>query len=191
MEKENRIAKIRPSTQIFFVLVAGLLLAAIVGVGYVYAFESRHAETIYPGVSVAGVDLSGLTVEEATQKLESALTYPSQGSLLFTYGERRWLYSPAQLGFSLNAAQSARQAFAVGRADSLTANLSLQAALAQQGVELAPVAEYDQRQAFAVLQTIATQINTPVVEASISLNGSRCRSLHRGRWAIKWTWMPP
>ena len=61
MQKENGFSKINPSIQIVFVLVVGLLLAAIGGVGYVYAFESRHAETIYPGVSVAGVDLSGLT----------------------------------------------------------------------------------------------------------------------------------
>lgn len=67
-------------------MVTGLLLATIGGVGYVYAFESRHAETIYPGVSVARVDLSGLTEEEAREKLENALTYPEQGKILFIYG---------------------------------------------------------------------------------------------------------
>ncbi len=172
MQNENGFSKINPSVQIVFVLVVGLLLAAIGGVGYVYAFESRHAETIYPGVSVAGVDLSGLTVEEASQKLENALTYPEQGKILFIYGEKRWLYSPEQLGFSLDATQSARQAFAVGRQNSLSENLSVQMAAARQGVNLAPVAQYDQRQAYAVLQALANQINTPVVEASINLNGT-------------------
>ena len=172
MQKENGFSKINPSIQIVFVLVVWLLLAAIGGVGYVYAFESRHAETIFPGVSVAGVDLSGLTVEEARQKLENALTYPEQGKILFIYGEKRWLYSPEQLGFSLDAAQSARQAFAVGRQNSLSENLSVQMAAARQGVNLAPVAQYDQRQAYAVLQALANQINTPVVEAALSLNGT-------------------
>ena len=172
MQKENGFSKINPSIQIVFVLVVGLLLAAIGGVGYVYAFESRHAETIFPGVSVAGVDLSGLTVEEARQKLENALTYPEQSKTLFIYGEKRWLYSPEQLGFSLDATQSARQAFAVGRQNSLSENLSVQMAAARQGVNLAPVAQYDQRQAYAVLQALANQINTPVVEAALSLNGT-------------------
>jgi len=39
MEIENRFAKTHPGTQILFVLVVGLLLAAIVGVGYVYALN--------------------------------------------------------------------------------------------------------------------------------------------------------
>jgi vancomycin resistance protein YoaR len=172
MQTENGSSKIHLGTQIIFIVVTGLLLAAIGGVGYVYAFESRHAETIYPGVSVAGVDLSGLTVEEAYQKLASVITYPEQGRILFIYGDSRWLYSPQQLGFSLDIARIAREAFAVGREGSLSENLSVQLIAAQQGINLAPVAQYDQRQAYAVLQSIASQVNLPVLEASISLNGT-------------------
>jgi vancomycin resistance protein YoaR len=172
MQTENGSSKIHLGTQIIFIVVTGLLLAAIGGVGYVYAFESRHAETIYPGVSVAGVDLSGLTEEEAREKLENALAYPEQGKILFIYGDNRWLYAPQQLGFSLDAAQSARQAFAVGRQNSLSENLSVQMTAAQQGVNLAPVVQYDQRQAYAVLQALASQVDTPVVEAALSLNGT-------------------
>ena len=172
MQTENRFSKINPGIQIVFIIVAGLLLAAIGGIGYVYAFESRHAETIYPGVSVAGVDLSGLTEEEAREKLEKTLTYPEQGKILFIYSDKRWLYAPQQLGFSLDAAQSAQQAFAVGREGSLSDNLSVQMTAAQQGVNLAPVVQYDQRQAYAVLQTLASQVDTPVVEAALSLNGT-------------------
>jgi len=43
MQKENEFSKIKPSVQIAFIVIAGLLLTAIGGVGYVYAFESRHA----------------------------------------------------------------------------------------------------------------------------------------------------
>ena len=172
MQTENRFSKINPGIQIVFIIVAGLLLAAIGGIGYVYAFESRHAETIYPGVSVAGVDLSGLTEEEAREKLENTLTYPEQGKILFIYGDKRWLYAPQQLGFSLDVAQSARQAFAVGREGSLSENLSVQMTAAQHGINLAPVVQYDQRQAYTVLQTLASQVDTPVVEAALSLNGT-------------------
>ncbi|HAE85638.1 MAG TPA: hypothetical protein DCG78_03920 [Anaerolineaceae bacterium] len=172
MQTENGSSKIHLGTQIIFIVVTGLLLAAIGGVGYVYAFESRHAETIYPGVSVAGVDLSGLTVEEAYQKLASVITYPEQGRILFIYGDSRWLYSPQQLGFSLDISRSTREAFAVGREGGLSENLSVQLIAAQQGINLAPVAQYDQRQAYAVLQSIASQVNLPVLEASISLNGT-------------------
>jgi len=172
MKKDNHSSHFNPITQIVFVLVAGLLLASLAGVGYVYAFESKHAETIYPGVSVSGVDVSGLTLGEAVLKLNESLTYPQNGKLLFTYGDKRWLYTPEQLGYTLNAALSASQAYAVGRRGSLGENLSQQLLSSQQGVMLAPTAEYDQSKAYAVLQAIAQEIDTPMIEARISLNGT-------------------
>jgi len=80
MKKDNHSSQFNPITQIVFVLIAGLLLASLAGVGYVYAFESKHAETIYPGVSVSGVDVSGLTLGEAVLKLNESLTYPQMVS---------------------------------------------------------------------------------------------------------------
>ena len=48
--------------------VVGVLL--LVGAGAVYAYDQSNAEEIGKGVRVGGVDVSGLTREEARAKLD-------------------------------------------------------------------------------------------------------------------------
>lgn len=158
--------------QLLFILLVGVLLAALAGTAILFAYESKHASTIYPGVSVGNVDVSNMTVGQAVLKLKEQSDYSSQGKLLITYGEMRWLYTPGQLGYSLNPYVSAEKAFAVGRDASLVRSLAAQLNSARQGVRIGPVATYDQRQAYAVLQQIASQVDKPVVEAQITLNGT-------------------
>lgn len=172
MDINGKHKQYKPVTQLVFILLAGLLLAAAAGAAFLFAYESKHADSIYPGVSVGGVDLSNLTVGQAVQKLKAQSDYSTRGKLLFTYGELRWLYTPAQLGYAIDPYVSAEKAFAVGRDASLTRNLKAQFSSAWQGVRVGPTATYDQRQAYAVLQQVASQVDKPVVEAQITLNGT-------------------
>jgi hypothetical protein len=55
------------------VLFTFLLLAALT------AFGIYHAGKVYPGISVAGINVSGLSPEEAAAKLAQTLTYPQTG----------------------------------------------------------------------------------------------------------------
>jgi lipoprotein-anchoring transpeptidase ErfK/SrfK len=54
--------------------VVGLLL--LVGAGGVYAYDRAQADTIGDGVRVGGVDISGLTPEQARAKLRTAVLEP-------------------------------------------------------------------------------------------------------------------
>lgn len=172
METIDPTKQQKPKTQIVFILLAGVLLAAIVLVAVLFSYESTHAQTIYPGVSLEGVDLSGLTVDQAVVKINEGMAYPTQGKLLFTDGDAQWLYTPQELGFSLNPYTSAEEAFLVGRGEGFAKNLIIQSTASQQGIQLEPTVIYDQRQAYAVLQGIARQIDQPMIEASVGVNGT-------------------
>lgn len=172
METIDPTKQQKPKTQIVFILLAGVLLAAIVLVAVLFSYESTHAQTIYPGVSLEGVDLSGLTVDQAVVKINEGMAYPTQGKLLFTDGDAQWLYTPQELGFSLNPYTSAEEAFWVGRGEGFAKNLIIQSTASQQGIQLEPTVIYDQRQAYAVLQGIARQIDQPMIEASVGVNGT-------------------
>ena len=172
MDTNGKRKQSKAEIQLLFVLLAGVLLAAIVGTAVLFAYETRHADTIYPGVSVGSVDVSNMTVGQAVLELKEQSDYSAQGKLLFTFEEMRWLYTPGQLGYTLNPYVSAEKAFAVGRDASLVRSLVSQVNSARQGVRIGPTATYDQRQAYAVLQQVASQVDKPVVEAQITLNGT-------------------
>ncbi len=139
----------------------------VLSVGY----RVSNSGKIFPGVSVAGVDLSGLTRDEAAVKLQSTLTFPESGRILFRDGSTLVVETPAKLGMSLDPLASAQLAYKFGRLGGFFENLNDQLNAAQVGVVLPPVALFDQRVAYAYLQSFAGQVNRPVVEAGLAVNG--------------------
>src|ERR687892_2765185 len=84
--------------QIVAAFVSGVVLFFILMIGWTLGYQLLYAGRIFPGVSVAGVDLSGLTPSDAAVKLNQALSYPITGKVLFKDGENAWIATPAQLG---------------------------------------------------------------------------------------------
>ena len=58
-----------------------------------------------------------------------------------------------------------------GRSSDVLSNLVAQFRAMQTPVNLSPVMVYDQRQSYKYLSNLAAQIDKPVVEASVGLNG--------------------
>ena len=102
---------------------AQALAALILGFGAFLAFvvvwtlgyQLLYAGRIFPGVTVAGVDLSGLAPADAAVKLNQALTFPLNGKILFREGGNIWLTSPMELGMVFDASASAQAAYRLGR----------------------------------------------------------------------------
>src|SRR5512141_3060700 len=83
--------------QIVAAFVSGMTLFLGVIIAWTLGYQLLYAGRIFPGVSVAGVDLSGLTPSDAAVKLNQTLSYPITGKVLFKDGEKAWIATPAQL----------------------------------------------------------------------------------------------
>ncbi|MDD5368285.1 MAG: VanW family protein [Anaerolineaceae bacterium] len=156
---------------LLFFLAAGLLLAT---------FEMMYSGRIYSGVSLSGVDLSGLTPAEAALRIGRAVDYPQRGRILLHDQTRTWTASPAELGFFVDPETSALAAFQVGRTGLPIARLADQYGAWFNGKSLAPTLVFDQRIAQQYLLTLAKQIDQPVVEAKLGLNGAEV-AVHSGQ----------
>lgn len=65
---------------------------------------------IAAGVSAAGVDLSGLTVQEGAAKLNAELLPRLAGDLVFTVGGQSWTMTMAQARLNLDSTRTAKRA---------------------------------------------------------------------------------
>jgi vancomycin resistance protein YoaR len=146
---------------LFFVLLGFALM------GYTLAYSNK----IVPGVSVAGIDLSGLTREEAAQKLSQQMRYPENGKIVFQQGSQVWVASPKKLGLFLDTQTSAQAAYLVGRSGGLLEKTGDQFDAWYQGRNLPPLFVFDERIAQHFLKEIAAQVDVPIIEASLSVNG--------------------
>lgn len=161
-----------PLPQALIALAAGTALFFILLVGTVIVFDVYHAGRVYPGVSVAGVDLSGLRPQEATTLLAQRLTYPVTGNVVLKLGEKVWVAKPAELGLFFDAQTSANVALSTGRQGNPLRRMSEQFDAWYRGVDVSPLLVYDQRAAYRYLEGIAAQVDIPTVEASLSINGT-------------------
>jgi hypothetical protein len=85
VKNRNQVYPIR--RQIAFILGVGLLLAILILSAVILKYERDYADKIHPGVTVAGVDLSGLTLGQAVVNLNANLTYGRLGQLHFSNGQ--------------------------------------------------------------------------------------------------------
>lgn len=157
--------------QIVAALVSGVTLFLTVILVWTLGYQLLYAGRIFPGVAVAGVDLSGLTPAEAAVKLNQTLSYPVSGKILFRDGEKAWVASPAELGMVFDPSSSAMSAYRLGRSGGLFESLSGQIKARAHGAYVQPVIVFDQRVAYQYLRQVGLQIDQPVREAGLSLEG--------------------
>jgi vancomycin resistance protein YoaR len=158
--------------QIFAALIGGFLLFLVITITWTLGYQLLYAGRIFPGVSVAGVDISGLSPNDAALKLSQTLSFPITGKILFRAADQVWVASPAELGMVFDPSASALSAYEFGRSGGLFGALAGQVSAGGLGADVSPVLIFDQRVAYTYLQNIASQINQPVVEANLHLEGT-------------------
>jgi vancomycin resistance protein YoaR len=158
--------------QFLAAFLSGLALFLGAVLVWTIGFQLMYAGRIFPGVSIAGVDLSGLSPSEAAQRLNQNLTYPYAGKIVLRDGGRVWVVTPAQMGMTFDASSSAQAAYKLGRSGGLFTSLDGQLRARSQGAEVPPVILFDQRVAHQYLQTLSAEVDQPVLEATLKVEGT-------------------
>ncbi|MCZ7552508.1 MAG: peptidoglycan binding domain-containing protein [Anaerolineales bacterium] len=152
-------------------LLGGLALFFILLLAGLTAYGAAHAGKVFPGVSLGGVDLSGLTPAQAQDRLARTLLFPQTGKIVFEDGQNIWVASPAELGLALDFEQNARSAYYLGRLGDPFERFGSRLDAWRKGVDLSPELTYKEQYALDYLIHIADQINQPTREASLKLEG--------------------
>jgi vancomycin resistance protein YoaR len=152
-------------------LSLGLIVFGALLITAVLSFEAAYEGKIYPGVTAAGIDLTGMTPAEAAILLAQRLDYPLSGKIDFQEGQTVWSAKPFELGLFLDSQATALAAYQVGRQGGIFHRTGIQLNTWLEGRELSPLLVYDERAAQFFLQGLAAQIDKPVVEASLAVDG--------------------
>jgi lipoprotein-anchoring transpeptidase ErfK/SrfK len=155
------------------ILVTGICLlsclpAAVLTSLYVYYQES---ELIYPGVSVEEISLQGKTLQQASTELHSAWNLEKQIQVMD--GLHTWTLKPADLGLSLDALQTARQAYEVGRESLIPGNMGQMVSSMRNGWQVQPLLLVDPQQAEKTLELLNQQARLPAENPSINFTGDQ------------------
>lgn len=126
-----------------------------------------------PGIHLQEVNLSGMSQDEIIAALAPVLTYPEDGAIALMDADRTWMAKPAELGVMIDLHKIAGNALAVGRQGTFFERLQHQVDAWYQGDAITPVILFDQVVGAFYLQSIATAVDQPMVEAAIQIEGTQ------------------
>ena len=136
--------------------------------------EEVDHEKIYEGVTVMGLDLSGMTQEEAKTALDQAFdeTVLSK-TILLKYGEKSWKYTYADLGFTANTEELAAKAYEVGRSGDVKQRYEALARLSSAKVDFEMTDQYDTAKVEEIITEIKEELDQPAKDATITLESGK------------------
>jgi vancomycin resistance protein YoaR len=153
----------RPN-RVLVAFIVGVLLVAIIAVGTILAYEQSHAGKVAAGVSIGGVEVAGLTRDEAAAKLEAAFASVGTGAVTLKAATGDTTLTYAQLGRRPDVEAMLDDAFAVGRTGNPLERVVEEARTAVNRLSVAPRVAIDQ----AVLETSIATLAAKVDRAPVS-----------------------
>jgi vancomycin resistance protein YoaR len=155
----------------WLVLVFALAGLGVTTVTLVAGHQVLYRDKIQRGVRVWDLHLGGLDQAEAQAALNDHFAALAQTPWELRYGQQTWPVTLETLGVRFDAAETVKVAYAVGRSGSSARNLGERISSLWKEAQVAPVVLYDQVVARRYLADLVAEINRPVLEATLGVNG--------------------
>ncbi len=138
---------------------------------------SGSKDIIHQGVKVSGVDLGGLTVDQAQTKLSGSLHNPDERHMVLKYNSRRFVIPYAELGAKADLKSSAASAFEIGRDGNFLYQLATIMYARAKGVNLPVIFSIDKEKAVGRISSLSSEIGCQPVDARLVINKGHIRIL--------------
>jgi vancomycin resistance protein YoaR len=149
-----------------------VLSVVVFGLVFVFALVSLNAGRIVPGTVVAGVPLGGLDRASAEVRLRDELPALSSGHITVQFGSFQGRIEYADIGRDYDINAMLDQALAIGHQGDVFAQAQQQIRIALNGASVGARVKWDEAALEQQLQTLALQVDTPPVDATIARDGA-------------------
>ena len=164
---EKLFGRQRGSRRRVVALLVGVVAALVLAVAALG--QATQTDTIHQNVTVQGVGVGGLTVAQATVKLERA-TLPD-GVLTVSWAAHHWTLSGSALRARLQAEAAARAAYQYARAGNLLARSWERFRLLFASHAVAPVVRFAEPATRERLDAISHIVDVKPVEGAVTVQG--------------------
>jgi lipoprotein-anchoring transpeptidase ErfK/SrfK len=151
--------------------VVGFLL--LVGAGGVWAYDSAHSEQIGNGVRIAGVDVSGLSPEEARARLRSAVLDPLSRPVVVRALGKRYRLAPERAKLTVDVDGSVQAALDRSREGNMLVRTWRGIRGESLDAEVELDIDYSRRAISKLVKRVAKAVDEPAVDASVDLESGK------------------
>lgn len=154
-------------------LIPLFIFAILVGIlSTVFALINRDNETIFSGISIQGIDVSNLTIDEAKKKVSSIIGNHISEEISLQHNDFQTVILPEQFGVSFDVDSAVEQAYSIGKSDSLIKNNYTILSLLLKNYNISPSINYDEDLLNSLIDSINAQLPDRVVNPGYSIDGT-------------------
>lgn len=154
-------------------LIPLFIFAILVGIlSTVFALINRDNETIFSGISIQGIDVSNLTIDEAKRKVSSIIGNHISEEISLQHNDFQTVILPEQFGVSFDVDSAVEQAYSIGKSDSLIKNNYTILSLLLKNYNISPSINYDEDLLNSLIDSINAQLPDRVVNSGYSIDGT-------------------
>lgn len=154
-------------------LIPLFIFAILVGIlSTVFALINRDNETIFSGISVQGIEVSNLTIDEAKKKVSSIIGNHISEEISLQHNDFQTVILPEQFGVSFDVDSAVEQAYSIGKSDSVIKNNYTILSLLLKNYNISPSINYDEDLLNSLIDSINAQLPDRVVNSGYSIDGT-------------------
>ena len=136
-EKKSSHKKKAPKYSIFLYFLLGGIIAGVILVSYfVYSFENRYTNKIYPGVTIDNISFGGMTPNYVEDYFNSKSQPLRNISITLSYEDKIATISGENLNIAFDGKLSSVQAYSIGRSPHILSNLYQKVQAKTNGINL-------------------------------------------------------
>ncbi|MEN6370728.1 MAG: VanW family protein [Armatimonadota bacterium] len=156
----------KKSFRIGITVAAGLALALVIGIKFSFLASGRIA----PGVRVVGVNVGGLTQDEAANQLRGWARKQLAANLEITAAERRWTGALGDIGVTVDTKKMAAEAYSIGRRGILPVRLVEGLGILRGTADLGVRYRYHNDKLRELIDKINSAVAVPARDAKLSFD---------------------
>jgi vancomycin resistance protein YoaR len=152
-----------------FFIMAVVALGLVLGAGF---YGLSHSNRLYEGVSVAGVEVGGMTRSEARAALRPVLAPITESPVMLVSNDQEFLLDPEAAGISVDLDTTVETAYQFGRQGSVLERTGRWFTAIIDGHESPVRLSYDLESLDATLMTLAPEVTRPAIDAAFRFDSS-------------------
>jgi lipoprotein-anchoring transpeptidase ErfK/SrfK len=150
-----------------FIFVAALVLVLVVGAVAAYAYDSSRDDRIANGVTVAGVDVGGMSMDEAQRVIARELRAPLEKPISVVSGQKRFTLSAQDAGVHADVPGMVTEALEASRSGSIFSRVARDLTGGEEQVQVSARVTYDERAIDRLVRRVRRNVNREPRDAEV------------------------
>ena len=157
--------------KVYIAIVLGIVLL-LGGAVAAYAWDASRSDEIAEGITIGGIDVGGMTENQAEQAVSRTLVEPLDEDVTVTHDGTKYVLTAEKLAVQADVASSVQRALDESQEGGLPSRLWRYATGGEVNEAIEPEVDYNENEIAAFIEKIAADVHREPVNASVEPSGA-------------------